>query len=187
MSAPSKPTRPRKPASKATPARGRPTLYRAAYVEQARRLAMLGQTDKEMAEFFGVNEATLHRWKHAHKDFCESLKSGKELADSRVAESLYKAALGESVVIDEREQTNADSSVIRTKEIKQVPPSTTAMIFWLKNRQPDKWRDRIEHQADLNVTGPSREVLEHLFADRMRQASERRAAMLLERGLSPVS
>lgn len=26
--------------------------------------------------------------------------------------------------------------------IEHFPPDTTAMIFWLKNRQPDKWRDK---------------------------------------------
>lgn len=50
-------------------------------------------------------------------------------------------------------------SIPRTKEIlekkvvKQVAPDTTAQIFWLKNRKPDKWRDKqdIQHSGDMNV------------------------------------
>ena len=35
-----------------------------------------------------------------------------------------------------------DEMVI-TKEItKEVVPDTTAQIFWLKNRKPEKWRDK---------------------------------------------
>lgn len=29
---------------------------------------------------------------------------------------------------------------------KEIPPDTTAMIFWLKNRKPNEWRDRKETQ-----------------------------------------
>ena len=53
---------------------GRPSKYKPEYVEQAQKLATLGATDREAAEFFDVNEATLHRWKHEHPEFCESLK-----------------------------------------------------------------------------------------------------------------
>jgi hypothetical protein len=35
-----------------------------------------------------------------------------------------------------------EGDMIVTKEVtKQVAPDTTAQIFWLKNRQPDKWRN----------------------------------------------
>ncbi|WP_042426187.1 hypothetical protein [Geomicrobium sp. JCM 19039] len=48
-------------------------------------------------------------------------------------------------------------SIPKTKEIlekrvvKQVSPDTTAQIFWLKNRQPEKWRDKqdIQHSGGM--------------------------------------
>lgn len=181
-----KTTRSRKPASKAkaTPARGRPTLYQAAYANQAHRLALLGQTDAEMAAFFGVAESTLHLWKLRHAEFSESLKAGKAEADARVAESLYHAAIGGGTITETKVQTDADGNITgSTTETKQLPASTTAMIFWLKNRQPDKWRDRIEHQADVTVTGADSEALLRLFHDRMKQARERQEAVMRERGL----
>ncbi len=173
----------RKPARpKAKPTRGRPTLYQAAYAAQARRLALLGQTDAEMAVFFGVDERTINRWKKAHPEFCQSLKAGKDEADARVAESLYQAAIGGGAITETKVQADADGKIIgRTTETKQVPANTTAMIFWLKNRQPDKWRDRIEHQADVTVSGPGGDELLRLFGERMQQARARQEAVLRER------
>ncbi len=31
---------------------------------------------------------------------------------------------------------------------KEVPPDVRALLFWLKNRCPDRWRDRIEQPDD---------------------------------------
>lgn len=121
-------------------AAGRPTKFKPEFVEQARKLAALGATDREAAEFFSVNEATIHRWKHEHAGFCESLKVGKETADARVVQSLYRRALGYS-------HDAVKIAVNASGEITQVPftehhaPDTTAAIFWLKNRDPDHWRD----------------------------------------------
>lgn len=41
---------------------GRRTAFRAAFAEQARRLAPLGANDAQLAEFFGVDESTIARW-----------------------------------------------------------------------------------------------------------------------------
>src|SRR6185312_16954048 len=59
---------------------GRPTKYDARYAEEGRKLALLGATDAEMAEFWGVTEKTLNNWKGAHPGFLQSLKEGKSLA-----------------------------------------------------------------------------------------------------------
>lgn len=188
MSAPSKPTRSRKTTSKAkvkaTPARGRPTLYQAAYAEQARRLALLGQTDAEMAAFFGVSERTFHGWKKSHPDFLQSIKEGKADADAKVAEGLYSRAVGYSH--PDVHISNYQGEITVTNIVKHYPPDTAAAFIWLKNRQPDKWRDRIEHQADVTVSGPGGDELLRLFQERMKQARNRQAEILAERGLLPA-
>lgn len=175
-------TRKKKPASKAqaAPARGRPTLYQAAYAEQARRLALLGQTDAEMAAFFGVDERTINRWKQAHPDFCQSIKEGKADADAKVAAALYQRALGYSH--PDTRISNYQGEVIVTPITKHYPPDTAAAFIWLKNRQPDKWRDRVE--TDVNVSGVG--ALAGVYEDAMKRARERQAAVLAERGLSPT-
>lgn len=174
-----------KPASKAkaAPKRGRPTAYLPAYAEQARRLAMLGLTDAEMAEFFSVSERTLNTWKKAHPDFLQSLKAGKIEADTHVATGLYQSAIGGHVVTETREQEGPDGSITRTTDTKQVPPNVTAQVFWLKNRQPTRWRDKQEIQQDISMTGVATiEQLDAMFADAIRKSEEDRLRVRAERG-----
>lgn len=166
-------------AGKAVPTRGRPTLYLVAYAEQARRLALLGLTDAEMAAFFGVDERTINRWKQAHPDFCQSIKDGKADADAKVAEALYKRAVGYSY--PDTHISNYQGTITVTPITKHYPPDSTSMIFWLKNRQRDKWRDRVE--TDVNVGGDDIVVLAGVYDAAMKRARERQQAILVERGI----
>ena len=73
---------------------GRPSGYKPEYSEQAFKLCLLGATDKDLGDFFGVSETTINNWKLREPNFVESLKNGKMQADANVACSLYKRALG---------------------------------------------------------------------------------------------
>jgi len=132
---------------------GRPTKYKPEYPEQAAKLCRLGATDREMADFFKVNEDTFNNWKLAHPEFAESLKTAKAEADARVIESLYRRALGYSH--DEVHISNYQGEITMTPIVKHYPPDTVACIFWLKNRQPADWRDRkeIEHSGTVSLEG----------------------------------
>ena len=123
---------------------GRPTSYKPEYNEQAYKMCLLGATDKQLADFLGVDEATVNRWKIAHPEFCESLKNGKDVADAKVAESLYHRARGYEHPEDDIKV--CDKEIIITPTIKHYPPDTGACMAWLKNRQPEKWRDK--HEVD---------------------------------------
>jgi len=125
--------------------RGRPTKYKDEYIEQAGKLCLLGATDKQMADFFDVSESTLNLWKLEHPNFSESLKENKEFANSRVERALYEKALGYRY----KEETSTKMGIVELE--RQAHPDTTAQIFWLKNRQPDKWRDRQEIEAMVKV------------------------------------
>lgn len=128
---------------------GRPTKYKEEYVKQALKLAILGATDKEMADFFEVSESTLNLWKLNHPEFSESLKKGKIEADANVATSLYKRAIGYSHK-DTKILKKSDDTPLKVDTTKYYPPDSTAAIFWLKNRQPDKFRDTKVIQGDSN-------------------------------------
>src|SRR5690606_21525869 len=73
---------------------GRPSLYRPEYAEQARKLCLLGATDKQLADFFNVTEQTINGWKIDFPEFFESLRAGKMKADAEVASKLYDRAIG---------------------------------------------------------------------------------------------
>jgi hypothetical protein len=122
-------------------AAGRPTDYKVEYNEQAYKLSLLGHTDKDLAQFFEVAESTINNWKIDYPEFLESIKNGKENADAKVAESLYRRATGQVKVTEETESEKG--LYVTTKEL---PPDTTAAIFWLKNRQRKAWTDTTKHE-----------------------------------------
>lgn len=130
---------------------GRPTKYREEFNIQAEKLCKLGATDKELAEFLDISESTLNEWKHIYPDFSESIKAGKVLADSNVADRLYQRALG--FEHDSEEIKVSDGLVIRVPIRKIYPPDSTAAIFWLKNRRPKEWRDKQEIDQKTTHTG----------------------------------
>ena len=126
----------------------RPSKYKQEFIKQAEKLCMLGATDIEIADFFEVNVATLYRWKNEQPKFCESLKVSKAIADDRVERSLFARASGyEHEEVDIRVVMN---EIIQTPIRKFYPPDTTACIFWLKNRRPEEWRDKVETTTTLS-------------------------------------
>lgn len=131
------------------PLGGRPSSYRVEYAEQATKLCKLGATDRDLAEFFGVAESTLQLWKHTIDGFSDALKLGKEAADSRVVQSLYRRATGYTFDSVKILQNNGRPVIVPYAE--HVPPDTTACIFWLKNRDKENWRDK--HESE--ISGPN--------------------------------
>lgn len=126
--------------------------------------AMDGLTDEQIAHNMGITRKTLYEWKNRFCDICNALKKGKEVADYEVENSLFMKALGfttevmkpykvKKVVYDEKtgRKLKEYEEVQYAKEEVYIPPDTTAAIFWLKNRKPQVWRDKVEaYQNDSN-------------------------------------
>lgn len=106
-----------------------------------------GLTDEQIAENIGISRSTLNNWKDKYPDISDTLKKGKDVVDRQVENALLKRALGYEYTEVTREYIPEVGEVTVTKEVtKQVVPDTTAQIFWLKNRKPDKWRDKQEYE-----------------------------------------
>ncbi|MCL2596256.1 MAG: helix-turn-helix domain-containing protein [Paludibacter sp.] len=131
-----KPEKPKKQSK-----RGRPTSYNSDNNEKVFKLCLLGATDKDIADFFGVSESTLNNWKIEYPEFLESIKKGKQEADANVGSALYSRAIGHKKK-DCEEVFQYQGKIVRAKTTKYFPPDVTAIIFWLKNRQPTLWRDK---------------------------------------------
>lgn len=145
---------------------GRPTLFQPEYVEMAERLAQLGLTDIELAAAFDVNVRTLHRWKVDSEEFCHALRIGKEHADERIRRSLYQRAAGYEYVEQQAikiKLSQHEESVEIVDVERHMPPDTTAGIFWLKNRDPERWRDKRELEVSVDES----------LANRLNSASKR--------------
>lgn len=127
---------------------GRPSKYKEEYAEQAYNYCLLGAIDEQLASFFDVSVTTINTWKETYPDFLASIKKGKEQADLEVTQSLKKRASGMKL----KKQVVKEGGIVEIED--EIPPDTTAMIFWLKNRQPKIWRDKqeTEHSGRIEIT-----------------------------------
>ena len=112
-----------------------------------------GLTDAQIAANMGITAACLYNYQAKFVEIFDALKRGKAPVDIEVENALLKRAKGGFKVTEERiekwkdaEGNEREHSVIIRRE---VPPDTTALIYWLKNRLPDKWRDKREVQAEI--------------------------------------
>ena len=113
-----------------------------------------GLTDEQIAKNIGINRTTLYDWTKKEVNIADALKKGKEVIDFEVENALLKRAL-----VYEYEEETYENGILTKKVKKQVAPDTTAQIFWLKNRQVKKWRDKVEI-ADNDAIKKLDELLE---------------------------
>ena len=123
---------------------GRPSLVNVSEVDKKaiEIIAAEGYTDKQLAEMLCVTEQTINNYKIKYPEFFEALKRGKDIADAKVEIALFQRALGYSH--PDVHISNNKGEISITPIIKHYPPDPTSMIFWLKNRQKDRWRDKQE-------------------------------------------
>lgn len=130
----------------------RPSKYEthvAPRLEEIKDWCRNGATDEEIAKRLGISIASFYNFKNQFLEFLEALKETKEIVDAQVENALLKRALGYSY--DEVTKEVVDGELKVTKVItKQVVPDTTAQIFWLKNREPSKWRDKLQVEAGIS-------------------------------------
>lgn len=99
-----------------------------------------GLTDEQLAEKMSIGIRTLYDWKIRYPQISQVLKKGKEIVDFEVENALLKSA---------------------------IDGNTTAQIFWLKNRRPDKWRDK-----PVEDIGPKDETTEDDLSRSLRELGE---------------
>lgn len=142
---------------------GRPSKYDLVDLEEIKEWAKEGLTDFEISKRLGITTTTLYEWKNKYSEFSEALKKAKAQADYRVENSLYQRAMGyqydeevkERVPIYDSDGNITGYEVVTTKVTrKEVKPNVTAQIFWLKNRQPKKWKDK----KDIDITSEGQHI-----------------------------
>ena len=104
-----------------------------------------GLTDEQIAQKMGVGYSTLQTWKSKYQDIQDTLKKGKDVVDYQVENALLSSALD---------------------------GNTTAQIFWLKNRRPDKWRDKQKEEADTAALDKLDDILREIKADAERSTGD---------------
>ena len=120
--------------------RGRKSLFREEFILIAKAAARFGAIEEEIADELNVGIATITRWKNQFPEFRSALNVAKASADDRVERSLYQRANGFVYDAVKLFQTR-DGKVIEHRYRDYAFPDTTAIIFFLKNRRPERWRD----------------------------------------------
>lgn len=143
---------------------GRPTVYVAQYAHIAGVMAAGGQTLTEIARALAVDVGTIWRWKRDHAEFCDALKTAREIATARVEQSLYHRAIGYEV--DTVKILQNGGQVIAVKHVEHYPPDPASAIFWLKNCAPDRWREKPLEPTDEKPAKPEQLMtLEEIHAE----------------------
>lgn len=122
---------------------GRPTLFKEEYIEQVEKICALGAIDEQLKDFFNVSIATIHNWKNDYPSFLDAIKRGKSTFDNEtVVKCLLHRATGYSHDEEKIFNNNGEPLIVKTK--KHYPPDTTAMIYWLNNRDRKNWMNKQE-------------------------------------------
>lgn len=126
--------------------RGRPTKFSDVIKTKIIELAESGKTEDEIASFIGVHPNTLLLWKKKHQDLMWALKEAKSIADELVEASLFRRACGYTHPAEKhfltKDPVTGEQTILTHDYEEHYPPSEVAAIFWLKNRQPERWREK---------------------------------------------
>lgn len=100
----------------------------------------------------GISVSTLCEWKNKFSELSEALKKGREVADYIVENELFESCKTRTVTVKkpiklkkvmvDGKKRLEEERIEYAEEQVVVPANVTAQIFWLKNRRPDKWKDR---------------------------------------------
>lgn len=124
-------------------------------LEKIREWAEIGLIGKQIANNIGINHTTLYDWMQKFPELAEAIRNGRKVMDEQVECSLLKRAMGYQYEEETWGENHDGEMVIVKRVVKSLTPDVTAQIFWLKNRQPERWRERVEiknnHEGTIKV------------------------------------
>jgi len=126
---------------------GQPSRYDPQLCPLVIDYCLLGASLQEIAELLDISFPTLQAWRDKHPAFRNALLEGRELADARVARSLYRRAIGYSH--SDVHICVIDGQVVQTPTVKHYPPDTGAAFIWLQNRRRGEWKQRRDVGEDM--------------------------------------
>jgi transposase-like protein len=127
-----------------------PTKYNAELMPQfAKFMCQRGATMAELAQAFNIANCTLYEWLNRYPELHEAVQVGVDTFNPRVERALAERAIGFFVTLREEIKDPDTGRVIQSAQRQYYPPDPTSMIFFLKNRMKEKWRD--VHRVDSEV------------------------------------
>lgn len=130
----------------APPVSGSRLVFLPDHLDQVRAIAMRGLSDDEMAAVFGIDPGLIESWRQFYPSFDEAIQEGRTNADANVVAALYQNAVGYERDVDEVVKTRRGAEVVTVKKF--YPGETNAQKYWLNNRQPTNWGDKVQLGGD---------------------------------------
>jgi hypothetical protein len=134
------------------------------FPRMAEAICRMGATLEQLGQLFGVTKQAVSYWMVKYPEFAAAVNGGLfEVFSPRVVRSLAEQAIGYTVEMEES-KVLSNGQIVKYTTKKHYPPNVTACIFWLKNRQPNDWRDVrdcvVEHNSLDKLT--SKQLLEEI-------------------------
>jgi hypothetical protein len=129
--------------------RGPKTKFNEKIGEAFVRLTEEGKTLEEAADLLGFSKKTLCTWMGKHVDLGVAVREARKPADELVEAALFRRATGYSHP-EEKVAISKLGDVIPYVVEKRYPPDTQAAVFWLRNRQPKRWKEKTEGDVTVN-------------------------------------
>ncbi len=116
----------------------------------------------QIAHNVGVADSTFRRWKEENEALSAAIKRGNAPVDLEVENAMLKSALGhketvrKAIKVKTEKQKVGEGKIVEehieyVDEEVYIPPQVIAQIFWLKNRRPDKWKEKQVVEADTSA------------------------------------
>ena len=143
-------------------------------------LAIKGATVEEIASAFGVTKRTINRWVKDSRSFCESLETGRDVANAKVEKSLFERAVGYDKETSERVvelDKDGNPKPLKVKTVTtHIPADVGAIAIWLKNRDPDNWKDKVTVYQNKNgvLDGLDKAMRNFFVAPKKQEVEEQR-------------
>ena len=118
-----------------------------------------GASQEEIAEKLKVASSTFRKYRKEHPELEEAFQIGDEAAVEEVEAALFKAATGHTVTIKKQikvKDEDGSEHIEDAYEEQYIAPNPTAITFFLKNKRPKLWNEKLtvdgEVQGGLEVS-----------------------------------
>lgn len=119
-------------------------------------------TEEEMAKNLHVSQNTFRKYKREHEILRKALSIGRSTADAMVENALHKKATGyyvksekpikvKEVYFDEKGRKCEKEKIEVTLVDEYIEPDVGAQKYYLNNRLPELWKNKIENTLDGNL------------------------------------
>lgn len=140
-----------------------------------------GLTDKEIQESIGVSHTCFSSWKRKYPELREALRKSKERADAKVENALFLSAVGHVEKV-KRSRVLSSGDIVEYEEEEYVKPDIKAIMFYLCNRVPERYRtnrEGMKQVEDMQQAGGvvnivvKNDTLKELEEEKLRLVEER--------------